>query len=414
MGAYILGATRRNIIGLYTQTELENYADVLLWAVQESRGRKFRHGDVVVIRYDHPAIPLVEVLYSLCMDRHVQPVPVANPTPIMEVERYLNSSFSQLIFQQPGREELFKAASGCINILAPESLDHLQSVDPHTIADAHKAEAPFRRMLELRRQLGALGWTVCLYPTRVLADAAGMGLEEYATRLKRACWLNMPDPAREWRRIRKELAEWGARLDGLGIQSLHVEGEHLDLRVRLGANRRFMGVTGGNIPGCELYVAPDCRGVDGVFFANQPSIRQGNVVQGATLEFHGGVAVKVDAEYGLGFLQRQLYSDAGARRVGEFSLTDRRFSRVDRFMAHTLLDENVGGEHGNCHIALGGSLTECFDGPPEALTPELEAELGFNTSDIHWDLVNTEPKRVTALVGEGRPVLIYENGEFKF
>ncbi len=393
---------------------MENYAEVLFWAVQESCGRKFRHGDILVIRYDHPAISLVEALYSLCMDKHVQPVPVANPTPLMEVERYLNSSFSQLVFQQPGREELFQAAAGCVNIMAPEALEHLQAVDPHIIADARKAETPLRRLLEQRRNLGALGWTVCLYPTQALADATDMTLEEYAHALKRACWLNMPDPAREWRRIKKQLVEICSWLDSLEIQSFHVEGEHLDLRVKLGENRRFIGVTGGNIPGCELYVSPDCRGVDGVFYANQPSLRQGNVVQGATLEFHDGVAAKVDAEYGLVFLQRQLYSDAGARRVGEFSLTDRRFSRVDRFMAHTLLDENFGGEHGNCHIALGGSLTECFAGPAELLSPELEMELGFNTSDIHWDLVNTEPKRVTALLKTGKPILVYENGEFKY
>ncbi len=108
-----------------------------------------------------------------------------------------------------------------------------------------------------------------------------------------------------------------------------------------------------------------------------------------------------------------MYSDSGARRVGEFSLTDKRFSRVDRFMAHTLLDENFGGEHGNCHIALGGSVLESFTGPPEVLTPELEYELGFNSSNMHWDLVNTQPKRVTAILKTGQPVLIYEGGEFK-
>ena len=34
-----------------------------------------------------------------------------------------------------------------------------------------------------------------------------------------------------------------------------------------------------------------------------------------------------------------MYLDAGARRVGEFSLTDKRFSRVDRFMAHLAMQE---------------------------------------------------------------------------
>lgn len=405
--------SRRKIIAPFSQTELENYAEVLLWAVQQARGTDFRNGDIVLIRYDHPAISLVEALYSLCTDKHLRPIPVAKPTPIMEVERYLNSSFAQLTFQPPGRDELYGAASGCINIMAPESLFHLQTVDPHIIADARQAEVPFRQMLERRRLSGHLGWTMCLYPTEALAEAAGMDLETYAHELGRACWLNMPSPLKEWKRIRRELQELGRWLDTMKVDSFKVEGEHLDLHVPVGENRRFVGMTGSNVPGCELYVAPDCRGVEGVYYANQPSLRGGNVVQGVTLEFYDGVTTRVDAERGLVFLQRQLYSDGGARRVGEFSMTDRRFSRVDRFMAHTLLDENIGGDYGNCHIALGGSLTECFDGPAEILTPELEADLGFNSSDIHWDLVNTEQKRITAMLKSGKPRLVYENGEFR-
>jgi len=38
--------------------------------------------------------------------------------------------------------------------------------------------------------------------------------------------------------------------------------------------------------------------------------------------------------------------DKGAKAVGEFSLTDRRFSRIDRFMADTLFDENHGDAMG--------------------------------------------------------------------
>jgi aminopeptidase len=406
-------ATRRPVIGPYSRTDLENYAEVLLWGVGQSRGRELQKGDVVVIRYDHQAIALVESLYSLCMDRHFRPVPVAKPTPIMEVERYLNSSFAQLTFQQPGRMELFQAAAGCVNLLAPEDLVHLQTVDPHTIAEANRAEQPLRRMLGRRRQSGALGWTMGLYPTEALAQASGMSFDEYAKKLHRACWLNMPDPVREWRRMQRELHELCSWLGTMNIRSFKVEGEHLDLRVPVGSNRRFRALTGSNIPGSELYVSPDCRGVEGVFYANQPSLRNGHLVHNVTLEFFDGVTTRVDADRGLVFLQRQLYTDAGARRVGEFSLTDRRYSRVDSFMAHTLLDENVGGEYGNCHIALGGSLVECFDGPPEVLTPELEASLGFNISDIHWDMVNTEPKRVTAMLADGKPRLVYENGEFK-
>lgn len=81
-------------------------------------------------------------------------------------------------------------------------------------------------------------------------------------------------------------------------------------------------------------------------------------------------------------------------------------------MAHTLLDENLGGEFGNCHIALGGASAASFSGPPQELTAEREAELGFNASAMHWDLVNTGPKRVTATLPGGETRAIYEDGLF--
>jgi len=46
------------------------------------------------------------------------------------------------------------------------------------------------------------------------------------------------------------------------------------------------------------------------------------------------------------------------------------------------------------------------------LTQEKKKSLGFNDSALHWDLVNTEKKRVTAHLASGKKVTIYENGGF--
>ncbi|MBG0790392.1 MAG: aminopeptidase [Desulfovibrionaceae bacterium] len=398
---------------MYDRTDLENYAEVLTWAMAETREKPFRNMEPVVIRYDIPGLALAEAVYARLMDMHLNPVPMAMPTPYMEVEHHLNSSYGQLLFQPPGLSELYGQAAGIITILAPEELTHLQTVDPRTIAEARRAGDSWRRILERRRQSGALGRTTCVYPTEALARASGMSLTEYAAALKRACWLNMPDPAAEWRRLKREVGEVCDWLDSLQIRRLHVESEDINLKVPVGDNRRFVGISGANIPGYEIYFAPDARGVEGTYYADQPSLRYGHLVAGVSLDFSGGIASRVEAGQGQVFLQGQMYSDAGARRVGEFSLTDKRFSRVDRFMAHTLLDENCGGAHGNCHIALGGSVLESFTGPAEMLTPQLEYELGFNSSDMHWDLVNTQPKRVTAWLADGKPRTIYENGMFR-
>jgi len=105
--------------------------------------------------------------------------------------------------------------------------------------------------------------------------------------------------------------------------------------------------------------------------------------------------------------------DAGARQVGEFSLTDKRFSRIDRFMAETLFDENFGGKEGNCHLAVGSSYSDTFAGNPANLSQALKKKLGFNDSALHWDLVNTEPKTVTACLLNGKKTVIYDRGVFK-
>ena len=44
---------------------------------------------------------------------------------------------------------------------------------------------------------------------------------------------------------------------------------------------------------------------------------------------------------------------------------------------------------------------------------QLKASLGFNDSALHWDLVNTEDKTVTALLKGGGSVIIYKGGEFQ-
>ena len=120
----------------------------------------------------------------------------------------------------------------------------------------------------------------------------------------------------------------------------------------------------------------------------------------------------VEADTGQAFARQQMAMDKGADKVGEFSLTDRRFSRIDAFMANTLFDENYGGPYGNCHIAVGASYSDTYDGDPGELTKEKKRRLGFNDSALHWDLVNTENKTVTAHLTSGKRVVLYDEGIF--
>lgn len=99
--------------------------------------------------------------------------------------------------------------------------------------------------------------------------------------------------------------------------------------------------------------------------------------------------------------------------VGEFSLTDRRLSRITKFMGETLFDENVGGEQGNTHIALGSAYKDSYTKDPSKVSKEQWEELGFNESSVHTDIVSTNKRKVTATLKDGSKKVIYENGEFK-
>ena len=187
----------------------------------------------------------------------------------------------------------------------------------------------------------------------------------------------------------------------------------MDLEILLGEKRRFLGLSGHNIPSFEVFTSPDWRGTRGVYYADFPSFMRGNYVQGVRLEFSRGSAVKISARQGDAFVKKMLGMDAGSSRIGEFSLTDTRFSKIDRFMADTLYDENVGGAHGNCHVAVGSSYSDSYDGDNSRLTKDMKERLGFNSSSLHWDLVNVEDKRVTAVQQGGKTVCIYENGKFR-
>lgn len=393
---------------------LERYADVLMWGLNTARMKRFRKGDIVLVRYDMAALPLAEVVYSRLLAMGLNPVARVALSPRMEHDFYDLSGNSQLAFRMPGDEELFNNLSGGIYLRAPSSITHLSNVRPDKIGKAAVAKKYLNDILDRREAEGSFGWTLCMYPTEELARHAGLSLKAYAEQIIKACALSKADPVSWWKTIYRDAQSIKKWLCSMNVDCYHVESENVDLKVTPGRFRKWVGISGHNIPSFELFFSPDWRGTEGRFYADQPTYRSGNYVKGIRLEFRAGSVVTASAEQGEEFLKKQIRMDAGACRLGEFSLTDRRFSRINTFMANTLYDENFGGKNGNCHIALGASYSDTYDGDPKKLSDEKKKEYGFNDSALHWDLVNTEKKRVTAHLGKGTKVTIYENGKFVY
>lgn len=399
---------------MFTAKQLERYADILIWGLTTARKKKFKKNDLILIRFHHPALPLAEVLYDKLLHMGLTPVHRMESTPTMEHSYYQNASPAQLAVRFPGDKELFENLNGFIFLHAPESITHLRDIDPARIGKVAVARKYLRDILDAREEKGLFGWTLCSLPTEEQARHARLSLKDYTKQVISACFLNKKSPVEQWQQIYQDAVTIKKWLKNLRIRSLRVESASMDLKVSLGEKRKWVGLSGHNLPSFELFTSPDWRGTQGVYFADQPSFRSGNYVEGVRLEFKNGSVVKITAQTGEEFVKKQLAMDPGARRLGEFSLTDKRFSKINAFMANTLYDENYGGRFGNCHVAVGSSYSDAFDGDPAKLTPEIKRALGFNRSALHWDLVNTEKKRVTATATGGKPVVIYENGKFLY
>ncbi len=398
---------------MLTKEQLDKYVEALWWGLTTSRTKPYEKGDMIMIRYEVEALPLAEAVFKRLIDEGMNPVPRLSLSPEMEKSFYGRGNDEQLEFIAPGDKEFTEGLSGLIVLLAPASLTHLADVDPGRIGKCAVARKFLRDIMEGREQKGELGWTLCSYPTKALAESAGLSMEDFTAQIVKACYLDDEDPAASWKGVFDKAAEVKSWLNGLGIESYRVVTDDMDLTVKHGELRQWIGVSGHNIPSFELFISPDWRGTEGVYYADQPSFRSGNYVEGVRLVFKDGVATEISAKQGEEFVRKQLGMDEGASRLGEFSLTDRRFSRIDKFMANTLYDENYGGEFGNCHVAVGSSYADTYAGNQEELDKAKKEELGYNISALHWDLVNTQDKTVYAKLKDGSEVVIYKSGEFQ-
>jgi aminopeptidase len=397
---------------MLTEIQLEKYAKVLFWGMQKARVTPFAPGDIVLIRADLAALPLAEKVQALVLEQGLNPVLRMNPPSALEKGYFSLAGQTQLSFVVPGDRELYERLGGLVSLLAPDSITHLKDIPPAKIATFSLARKYLRDILDSREAIREFGWTLCLMPTQALAENANMSLADYTAQIARASYLDEENPVAAWEAIFAQAEGVKGWLNAMDVEYYHVQSPSTDLRVFPGEKRRWIGVSGHNIPSFELFMSPDHRLTEGTYHADQPSYRSGNLVSGVTLAFSAGKARVVGAEQGGDFVRSQLEMDPGACQLGEFSLTDKRFSRINAFMAHTLFDENYGGEHGNCHVAVGASYADTYAGDPAELNEERKKELGFNDSALHWDLVNTEPKTVTAVLRDGTAKVVYEDGMF--
>ena len=401
-------------MNVFSKTQLEKYADTLVWGLMTARTKPFKKYDNVLLRCDLEARELGELVHRKLVQRRFNVVVNFLPSPAIEKDFYQFSDDRQRAFLSPWDKEMYNNLNGYVFIHAPASLTHLKDIDTKRQSQVAIARKPLFAIRNKREENGQFAWTLCTYPTPELAKQARLSVKEYAAQIAKACYLNEPDPTRKWNQVYKQVTAIKKWLLGLNMDVIRTESASMDFEVTLGEKRRFLGISGHNIPSFEIFTSPDWRGTRGTYYANLPAFRGGNYVEKIRLEFKDGRAVKIAAAKGEDYVRKIMNTDKGASQLGEYSLTDRRFSKIDRFMADILFDENHGGKHGNCHVAIGNSYTDTYAGDPSKLTKEAKVKLGYNDSAVHWDMINTEDKKVTATLKSGRKVTLYEKGQFKY
>ena len=329
--------------------------------------------------------------------------------------RYIleNGSDEQIgFFATPYWKGIVEATDHILFIVAEPDIHYLEGLPAAKISRMLSARAPYMQMREKKEQQGKLSWSLCLYGTSSMAAEAGLSLEDYWNQIIEACYLQETDPVAKWKAVQKQIEDIKDKLDALPIETLHIKGDDADLTIRIGANRKWLSGGGKNIPSFEIFTSPDWRGTQGAIRFNQPLYYAGKRISGVSLKFENGIVVSSSATENEAAL-KEMIAQENADKVGEFSLTDRRHSRITKFMATTLFDENMGGEYGNTHIALGNAYKDTYTGDMAAVTEEQWAEMGYNSCPkVHTDIISTTNRTVTATLSDGKERVIYKDGQF--
>jgi aminopeptidase len=398
------------------ETILKKYAQVMVhYALNNGKG--INKGDTVFLVGQECAKDLFMAIAKEVYDAGGNLITNYQPNNISDnsLVRYLlqNGSDEQLgFFAEPYWRGIVDATDHILFIISEPDIHYLEGVPASKISRMNSARAPYMKMREKKEQEGKLSWTLCLYGTQSMADEAGLTLEEYWEQIIGACYLREDDAVSKWRKVQQEIEEIKDKLDALKIDKVHIHGTDADLHIKIGEHRKWLSGGGKNIPSFEIFTSPDWRGTNGTIRFNQPLYYSGKRIAGVSLRFKEGLVVESSATENEDAL-KEMVAQENADKVGEFSLTDKRHSRITRFMATTLFDENMGGAFGNTHIALGNAYKDTYAGDMAAVTDEQWAEMGYNSCPkVHTDIISTSNRTVTAILPDGSEKIIYKNGQF--
>jgi aminopeptidase len=306
----------------------------------------------------------------------------------------------------------------------------IASTDPELLAGishdliAANRKAVSQKFEPLRKYENSSNWCVVAtaspaWAKKVFSDLSVKEAQEKLwEEIFASCRINAPDPVAAWNEHIENLKQYRSYLNDQRFAALHYTAPGTDLTIGLpekhlwqGAQAEFKnGITGiPNLPTEEVFTTPHKDKVDGTVTATMPLNYGGVLIEGFSLTFENGRAVKISAQKGEEALRKMVEMDENASRLGEVALVPHNspISQRGILFYNSLFDENA-----SCHIALGNSYRDTIMGG-EDMTDDDFAAHGGNKSLVHTDfMIGSERLNIDGIRADGTREPVMRAGEW--
>ncbi|MEM4267540.1 MAG: aminopeptidase [Candidatus Woesearchaeota archaeon] len=318
-----------------------------------------RKGDIVLVQSDIYFKPFVEEIKNN-VEMCGADVRVIYEN-LAEKRALLERNNPEELYAEAGR--LCEIAKECTASITIDSLSepyYLNGINPQKIADYHSTVInPLEQILCAETDKR---WNFVVYPSPKEAKFVGMTFNEYKNFVFGATNI-------DWKKKRDEM---------LRVKEIFDDASEICIssppytKLTFSLSGRGGEVNSGeyNLPDGEVSYGPVEESVNGTVYFRNPTLRDGQIVEGIKLEFHNGVVAKYSALKNQSFLEAML-NLRGGKMVGEFGIGCN--YNLNRHTGLIIYDEKMGGTF---HIALGKSYPQPLDNGG-----------GLNDADFHWDIV---------------------------
>ncbi|MDD5650497.1 MAG: aminopeptidase [Candidatus Nanoarchaeia archaeon] len=338
---------------------------------------KVKKGEYIIISGGVEAKELMLELYKLIIQKGAYPsLKVGLPETGYLYYKYASEEqlkkFPEVNFSE------IKKAQGYIGIHSDTNTRELANVDPKKLSLRGKITHPISDYIcnehdKIRR-------CSTIFSTYAQAQEAEMSLTEYQDFVFNAT-------NQDWEKLKKRFNYLRDYLNKCKV--IRIIGEDTDITMNV-YKKSFIADSGEeNLPGGEIFCAPEPKSVNGHIRFTYPAIENGVEVQNIYCEFKDGKCIKSTADKNENFLNTMLDTDEGSRYLGELGIGMN--PAINKFTKALLFDEKING---TIHLAFGMAYKEC--GEP-------------NKSNIHWDIVK-DLRKNGQIIADGK--VIQKNGKW--